>query len=626
VCYTLFMIKQLFLLISFTAILFSADKTLEKVSIQLKWFYQFQFAGVIMAKEKGFYEEAGLDVTVKERNASKNNILQVANGESEYGIADSTILRYRSQGKPVRVTAAIFQHNALVLISKRGSGIISPYEMKGKRVSYQEGLDDSTISSLLAFAGLKESDYVKVPMDFSHMDFVNGKVDVTEAYISSEPFWIKEKHGIDVNIIDPKSYGIDFYGDLLFTTHKEIDEHPKRVAAFTDATLKGWRYALENVDETINVIIKDYNTQGMSYEGLLYEAQVIETLVAPKFVELGKVEKERFVQLGILYASHGINQKQLDEAVETIIYNPDRQETFLDIYFYPILWTGLILILFVLLLFLYNRRLSHLVAQRTKELKAGLDELRENRDQLSKSLSELKQTHEMMLRQSRQAAMGEMIGMIAHQWRQPLSSIATTVNTLEMKRSLGTFSDEDLNEQLNNISSYTQHMSKTIDDFRGFFKEQKETQNSTLEKIIDESVDIIKPTLKTSNISVSTHYLCNEELPLYTNELKQVLLNLLKNSQDALEHKEIEDKKIGIQTYKRNGKYCIYLQDNAGGVPYAIINKIFEPYFTTKNARNGTGLGLYMSKIIVEEHHNGYIRVENRDQGARFIIELSRPD
>ena len=157
----LLLIQLLFFFFSSFSSIFANEPPLEKVSVRLKWFYQFQFAGIIMAKEKGFYRKAGLDVTIKERNPKKNNILQVIHGDSEYGVADSVILRYRAEGHPVKVLAPIFQHNAMVLISRKGSGIVSPYEMRGKRISFQKGLDDSIISSLLNFAGIKSNDYIK---------------------------------------------------------------------------------------------------------------------------------------------------------------------------------------------------------------------------------------------------------------------------------------------------------------------------------------------------------------------------------------------------------------------------------------------------------------------------------
>lgn len=181
------------LLMGLTTTLSANEKPLEEVSVQLKWFYQFQFAGIIMAKEKGFYQKHGLDVTIKERDPKKNNIEQIIEGHSQYGLADPAILRYRAQGYPLKVIAAIFQNNPMVLISKKDSGIVSPFELKGKRIAYQEGLDDSVVSTLLAYANVKNNDFIKRPMDFTHHDFIVGKVDVIESFISNEPYWMEKK-------------------------------------------------------------------------------------------------------------------------------------------------------------------------------------------------------------------------------------------------------------------------------------------------------------------------------------------------------------------------------------------------------------------------------------------------
>ena len=358
----------------FTSGLYAKENELQNVSIQLKWFFQYQFAGVLVAKEKGFYEDAGLNVNVKERDPKKNNILQVLNGESEYGIADSVILRYRAQGADVKVLATIFQHNAMVLMSKKTSGIVSPYEMKGKKISYQEGLDDSIISSLFAFANINEDEHVHKAMDFTKMDFVNGEVDVTEAYISIEPYWLKEKYDIDVNIIDPKNYGIDFYGDLIFTTQKEIDKHPKRVEAFKNATLKGWAYALNHQDEAIKIILDKYNTRDLTYEQLLYEARVTQNLIATKYVPLGNVKEERFQVLATLYTSKGLSKRALDNAVKSIIYNPNVKQHWFVVYFYEIITAVVLWSLLVLFLFFNNRRLKYLVNLQTEELQKSTEE------------------------------------------------------------------------------------------------------------------------------------------------------------------------------------------------------------------------------------------------------------
>ncbi len=377
----MFALRKIIFYLYFIALLatvLNAKSDLEKVSIQLKWFYQYQFAGVMVAKEKGFYEDVGLDVSIKERDPKKNNITQVVNGDSEYGVADSVILRYRAEGHPVKVIATIFQHNAMVLMSKKESGIVSPYEMKGKNISFQEGLDDSIISSLLAFAHLDQDDYVKKPMDFTHMNFVRGEIDISEAYISIEPYWLKKRHNIDVNIIDPKNYGIDFYGDLIFTTQKEIQEHPQRVKNFKEATLKGWEYALQNPDETIKIILEKYNTRALTYEQLLYEARITENLIATKFIPLGDVKKERFQILADLYQGRGLSKEKLDEAVTTLIYDPNKRENIFEKYVYWILSGGLFLFLLVLLLIFNNRRLNFLVREKTKKVALYADIIDKN--------------------------------------------------------------------------------------------------------------------------------------------------------------------------------------------------------------------------------------------------------
>lgn len=236
---------------------------------------------------------------------------------------------------------------------------------------------------------------------------------------------------------------------------------------------------------------------------------------------------------------------------------------------------------------------------------------------------EVKEQEDKLFKQARHAQMGEMIAMIAHQWRQPLASIAATVSTLKMKQALGTDSAEVLKDELEKIASYTEHLSKTIDDFRGFFKEEKTRLKITLEKLVEKSLDIIRPTLKSSGISVSTQFQCKEELSIYPNELTQVLINLLKNAQEVLDDKEVKEKRIEIKTYKDNEKCYLEVYDNAGGIDEAIMERVFEPYFTTKDELNGTGLGLYMSKMIIEEHLEGKITVANHDDGVSFIIELT---
>ncbi len=239
-------------------------------------------------------------------------------------------------------------------------------------------------------------------------------------------------------------------------------------------------------------------------------------------------------------------------------------------------------------------------------------------------ISELKHKESQLLLQSRHAQMGEMIAMIAHQWRQPLSSISATIGSLQMKQALGKYDPEFYDKQFQNISDFTQHLSRTIEDFRDFFKEEKKKKAIRLEDIADDSISIIRPLLEGKNITLNIDYQSNEEILSYPNELKQVFLNILKNAQEILEEKKVDMPRIDVSTYKDDDYLYFTIEDNAGGIEETIINKVFEPYFTTKGKLNGTGLGLYMSHKIIEEHCQGSLSVKNSNTGALFIGKIPR--
>ena len=238
----------------------------------------------------------------------------------------------------------------------------------------------------------------------------------------------------------------------------------------------------------------------------------------------------------------------------------------------------------------------------------------------------------LFLMQSKQAQMGEMISMIAHQWRQPLNAISSVSINLQMKLMLNSYNltkEEDrqecfsyFNNSLEDIGNLVQNLSVTIDDFRNFYKPNKKSIVTTLENVISKALEIIKSSLINDNIEIIYNYNSQNKLYLYDNEVVQVILSILKNAQDNFKEKNVPSPQIKITT--QNNMFSI--SDNGGGVPDEIIDQIFIPYFSTKHAMNGTGLGLYMSKIIIEEHSKGSITVENTKVGAKFIIEFSDKD
>jgi signal transduction histidine kinase len=263
---------------------------------------------------------------------------------------------------------------------------------------------------------------------------------------------------------------------------------------------------------------------------------------------------------------------------------------------------------------------NNLLEQKQKKLK----ELNANlAARILEETKKIERQNQRLLEQSRLAQMGEMISMIAHQWRQPLAAIASTSSALSLKIALNKYDREIFSKSVTQISNYAQHLSKTIDDFRNFFRPNKEKDETTLEAIVESSLSIVQISLENKGIKLDKKYACNQPLMLYSNEVKQVVLNFVKNAEDILLEKEIQEPMIKIYTYcSDEGIFCLEVEDNAGGVPTKIIDKIFDPYFSTKKSKDGTGLGLYMSKTIIEEHCKGKLKVFNRGEGAVFKIEL----
>ncbi|PHR58553.1 MAG: histidine kinase [Arcobacter sp.] len=267
--------------------------------------------------------------------------------------------------------------------------------------------------------------------------------------------------------------------------------------------------------------------------------------------------------------------------------------------------------------------LGYSAVSQDNTLKKELEELTINlKDKVAEELIKNKQQANHMLQQSRLAQMGEMISMIAHQWRQPLASISAIAGTLSIDVMLDNYNKDFFQEHLEDITGLSQHLSSTINDFRGFFKETKELHKTSLQELIHSSMNIISPTLVSKGISIFEDIQENINITTYANEVQQVILNILRNSEEALMDNDVKEGKIWVQAHVKDELACICIQDNAGGISEDIINNIFDPYFSTKTKKDGTGLGLYMSKTIIEEHCKGSITVKNFEKGVWFTIFL----
>lgn len=293
----------------------------DSVSLQLKWHHQFQFAGYYAALEKGFFAEEGLDVTLVERDPEQNNILQVLNGQADYGVADSALLLYQAHKVDVRIVAPIFQHSPNVLITLKSSNINSPQDLVGKRVRfYQNDAEGFPIMAMLAEYRILEQGVVRQPFTTDYDVLLNGETDAIYGYSTNEPYLLRQK-GADVHILNPVNYGVDVYGDMLFTTSTEAENNYERLEAMRRAVIKGWEYALDNKAEIAQLILDKYSTK-KSFDALMYEAHGIEQAVARFTVPIGTVDRGRLQHISKLFARQGL--LDMEFSIEKNIYSrPD---------------------------------------------------------------------------------------------------------------------------------------------------------------------------------------------------------------------------------------------------------------------------------------------------------------
>ena len=844
--------KKIFLLLFFITSLFSNN--LQKVSLQLMWLDQFQFAGFYIAKEKDFYQKAGLEVEFKKFHNSTNVLNEVLEKKADFGISSTSLIVDKSKNKDVVVLGAIFQTSPLVLLALENSDLNSLKDLVNKRLMItQEQLEFATLKAMLISQNIDINSIKILPHSLNTDDLVNKNTDLMLSYATNEPFLLKEK-GYESKIFYPKDYGFDFYEDLIFTTGEFARNNPRIVKDFYEASMEGWRWAFDNLEQTVNIIYEKYNPQNKSKEALLFEALEMKKLVFDEHGEIGKISKEKinliintYKVMGLIkneidlntllfehnddnnlnlklnsdelaylktkktfsYCSHSnlmpfesiVNRKHIGiledymkqiskslnidlkfvptsnwhesfektvknecDILTTIAYKTNRenllnftkpyvdfpfviatditkpfiddinklkdvkialvkgfatskliQEKYKNFKFveYPSLHDCLTAVkngevyaaidsLAVIGVEIQNNFLGELkVSGRIDEqlklhmatnienkhlasiLDKALDSINDkqkhdffnkwvyikyennldsellvrisillliifivfaiiyryfllkkiNKNLEDKIAFEIKQNEEknrILMHQSKMAAMGEMLENIAHQWRQPLSTISVCTSGMELKKSLSKLDDKEFFDSINHIKSSVSYLSNTIDDFRNFLDQNKFISNIETSNLFKKVLDILNPSFTNHNINVIKN-IDNFEFISIENELIQVLMNIFTNAKDALKELDNQESKyIFIDIKKELDNLNIDIYDNALGVDAEIVDRIFEPYFTTKHKSKGTGIGLYMSKLLVETHLKGKISVknykfiyeENEFVGAKFRITL----
>lgn len=335
---------------------------LERVSLQLKWRHQFQFAGYYVAQQKGYYRDAGLDVRILEAGDQTNPVSEVLTQRSQFGTAGPELAMVRAQGQPVVALAAIIQHSPLTLFTR--GDVESVQDLRHKRIMLLPY--ETELFAFLKREGIGLDQFQAVPHSFSADDLMTGRVDALSGYVTDEPFEFKARR-FAYRQFSPRAAGIDFYGDCLFTSEKYLDEHPQEVAAFRAASLRGWRYAVDHPDEAADLILANYSRRH-NREHLLEEAREIRRLMYPDLVEIGQMSPGRWQHIAEIYAEAGLIPRGYD--IDGLIYKP--HPPIVPPWLAHSLWAALVLLAVISLvawrLHRVGRRLERTLAERDQAL------------------------------------------------------------------------------------------------------------------------------------------------------------------------------------------------------------------------------------------------------------------
>ncbi len=320
-----------------------------------------------------------------------------------------------------------------------------------------------------------------------------------------------------------------------------------------------------------------------------------------------------FLGIFLLFHRHGLPE-----------FNP-------QYFLFPIAFSYITITIFNFIYQRFHEKMRQEISQKTAAIHRLNYSLKED---IQKAVAESKAKDKMMEQQAKLAQMGELLSMISHQWRQPLGSIASATIALKSKISLEKYdlskpAERDafleyLMQRLDNIESYTASLSTTIDDFKNFYNPNKELIKADVTQAVEKALFIMKSSFNHHHVTLEKVYHDSVKIDHYPSELMQVILNILNNAVGNFKEKQIQNSHISLSLQAQKSSIMIEICDNGGGIPSDIIDKIFDPYFSTKDEKNGTGLGLYMSKTIIENHHHGALQVANKNGGACFTITLPK--
>ena len=390
--------------------------TAEPLRLQLRWLPQFQFAGYYMAQEKGYYREAGLEVEILPGGpGTPNPIDSLLAREVDFAISNSGLVIAHMAGKPVVALAALMQSSPSVWIVRADSGIYTPHDLAGKRVMAMPLPESAELRIMLMREGIRLDQVQEQPTSFNPQDLIDGHTDAYNGYVSNEPFWLQQRQ-VPYRLLKPREYGVNFYNDVLSTHADLLHRRPEQVDAFLQASLRGWQYALEHIEESIQLIHQRHAPQ-KSLAHLRFEAEALRQLIMPELVQLGHMNPGRWETIAQHYVQLGLAQGSLD--LDRFLYTR-RLETDHRL-LYQIVAGGLLTLLLVTAIAL---RFAHLSARLRREVgrrREAEQQLLQSNQRLEELANTDRLTGQWTRRKFEEVALQAIAG--AERYGEPLSLI-----------------------------------------------------------------------------------------------------------------------------------------------------------------------------------------------------------
>ncbi|HFU74158.1 MAG TPA: response regulator [Helicobacteraceae bacterium] len=584
--------KSLFLILFIPLLLLSDSKP---VNLQLKWNHQFQFAGFYMAKELGYYDDVGLDVAIHD-GFKKDPYSAIESGKAQYAIASSSLVVESLKGHPFSAVAVIYQNSPMVWLTRRDSNINKPSDFIGKTVMYNaHNIDNLELMAIFTQEGVDTSKINFIPSSYSPQDLIEKKCDAYSAFRSNEPYAL-HKAGVAYHEIFPITYGLDFYGDILFTHSHYAKEHPQEVKAFRDASLKGWEYAFNHIQESAKLIQSKYAPQ-KSLEHLIFEANELKKQSLYPFVPLGHMNMGRFKHIANTFKkAHVVDDATLPEA---FLFDPD---TNMDIKKLKniIFFATLVIVLMGLILWLsrqYSLKLKKDVAQQTLKLRQLNEHLEERIEARTHQLEESMHKAEIA-----NASKSLFLANMSHEIRTPLNAIIGFINILKKDEK-----DATRNHYLDVIETSSHSLLGIINDILDLSKIEGgkldiDLQNFNPQQLINDIIELFQAKAEEKKITLKKEYTSPIPTSLRSDPLriKQILSNLLSN---AIKFSPDYSQISFIISY-HDTTLCIKVVDQGIGIAEdkqeAVFDAFIQAEHSTTRQYGGTGLGLNISKKLAQ--------------------------